>query len=529
MTPPPIIQITNLTKSFNGRRVLCDINLTIHQGERVVIIGLSGSGKSLLLKHMIGLLQPDQGMVKILGHDWTSLTEDERLERRRLFGMVFQDATLFDDLTIAENVALPLELRQTRDVTLEQIQQHTMQFLAEVGLDDDPLRTPVELSGGMQKRVGIARALAITPQILLYDEPTAGLDHSTAEQISQIMYALPQQHPPLTSVTVTHDYACAALIADRLLYLDKQTGTLRELTADMQRLRKAPENEGHQREIVRIWLEQFFTEQPSQPIATVPIFSPFSVVKNLGQGTLTFVSTIGELLHLFFSMGTPLRHSDLIDRLWTLGVHSFPMILAAGFFIGMIGMMQLNLGVGELRGMVPVPLPALLSAALLNVLCPLFVGILLAGRVGSQISAEIGTKTLLKQIDALESFAIAPKRFLLAPIVIALTCATPLMTLLATFSGMMGAYAIWRVFGESPGAYWATAFRLVTFADLLYVLAKSALIGNVIGLVSYQQGVSPKQSSTDVARATTRAVVMASVVIVIIDFVVSAVYTRWIG
>lgn len=180
----------------------------------------------------------ETGTVEIDGLDWELLNTENRQRLRRMFGMVFQDAALFDSLTIGENIALPMEIRKDIPLSTHAIQQKISSLLSDVGLAGDSQRRTMELSGGMQKRAGIARALAVNPDILLYDEPTAGLDGSTAERISRLMHQVNQNHPEVTSVTVTHDYLCAALVADRILFLDKQTGKLQEFTSEIEKIKE---------------------------------------------------------------------------------------------------------------------------------------------------------------------------------------------------------------------------------------------------------------------------------------------------
>ena len=211
-----MIVIEKLEKSFNEQRVLTGLDLTIQDGESLVVIGRSGCGKSVLLKHVIGLMQPDSGHIYIDGKDVPAMSEKELNELRKGFGMVFQGAALFDSLTVAENVALPLREHTTlsdREI-LERVREK-LRLVELVGVEN--LR-PASLSGGMKKRVGLARAMAMDPKFILYDEPTTGLDPIMAGAINDLIRSL-QQRLSITSVAVTHDMTSAYRIGDRIAML----------------------------------------------------------------------------------------------------------------------------------------------------------------------------------------------------------------------------------------------------------------------------------------------------------------------
>ena len=216
----PFIQIQDLHKAFNGQPVLNGISLNISTGESITVIGQSGCGKSVLLKHIIRLLEPDQGQVVFDGADLADLDNRSLTAVRQRVGMLFQSAALFDSMTVAENVGLGL--RESRQHTNDRIDQIVIEKLKMVGLADDGDKHPSELSGGMRKRVGLARAIANDPEVLLYDEPTTGLDPITADMINDMIVNL-NKMLKVTSISVTHDMTSAYKIADRIimLYLGK--------------------------------------------------------------------------------------------------------------------------------------------------------------------------------------------------------------------------------------------------------------------------------------------------------------------
>jgi phospholipid/cholesterol/gamma-HCH transport system ATP-binding protein len=225
-----MIEVVDLYKSFGPKQVLRGVNLFIDKGESMVVIGGSGSGKSVLIKNIIGLLRPDSGNVLVDGRDITGLNEKGLYEVRKKFGMLFQSAALFDSLSVWENVAF--FLMRERGMKEKEAKEVAVDKLKMVGLAGVENLMPSELSGGMKKRVGLARAIAYEPEILLYDEPTTGLDPIMADAINDLIVEL-RERLSVTSVTITHDMHSAYKIADRMamLYLGEiiETGSPDEI------------------------------------------------------------------------------------------------------------------------------------------------------------------------------------------------------------------------------------------------------------------------------------------------------------
>jgi phospholipid/cholesterol/gamma-HCH transport system ATP-binding protein len=228
----PAVVLAGLHKSYGAQRVLNGVDLTVGSGETLVVLGRSGTGKSVLLKLIIGLQKPDSGSIHIHGQEITSSTLEAVNEIRKTMGFLFQHAALYDSLTVAENVAFPL--RRNGNMSPSVRGDRVRGLLASVGMEDQLQKMPSDLSGGMQKRVGLARALALDPGILLLDEPTAGLDPITSREIDELILKL-QEERDVASIVVTHDLYSAKLIADRIVLLHQGNAVIEGTFAELER------------------------------------------------------------------------------------------------------------------------------------------------------------------------------------------------------------------------------------------------------------------------------------------------------
>lgn len=231
-----MIEIQNLKKSFGDLLVWENVSLTIEEGETVAIIGRSGCGKSVLLKHINALLKPDMGKVLIDGKNIFELDYVDQRKMRQKFGVLFQGSALFDSINTFENIAFPLRYFTTQ--TEEQIHENVMNSLKHVNLEEAAYKETSELSGGMRKRVGLARAIVLEPEYIMYDEPTSGLDPKTAEEINELINSM-SDTLDITSIVVTHDMNSVLKVADKVAFLDQQklswSGAVEEMSTSNHR------------------------------------------------------------------------------------------------------------------------------------------------------------------------------------------------------------------------------------------------------------------------------------------------------
>ncbi|PWT76657.1 MAG: ABC transporter ATP-binding protein [Bacteroidetes bacterium] len=226
-----IVKISSLKKSFDSITVLNDINLNISEGENLVVLGKSGAGKSTLIRCLIGLIKPDEGEICIFGKKMSEISYEELNELRLKMGFLFQNSALYDSMSVRQNLAFPLR-RHKKEYSKDQVDLMVEDMLEHVGLKGAIDKMPAELSGGMSKRIGLARTLMLNPAIMLYDEPTGGLDTVTAKEIIQLILDL-QKRKKISSLIITHDLACARMTADRIVMIKEGSivaeGTYEEL------------------------------------------------------------------------------------------------------------------------------------------------------------------------------------------------------------------------------------------------------------------------------------------------------------
>jgi phospholipid/cholesterol/gamma-HCH transport system ATP-binding protein len=215
--PEQVIEINNLRKGFGTEDVLVDVSLKLYNGENLVVLGKSGSGKSVLIKCIVRLLDPDGGTIKVLGEDVSALDHNGLGELRKKIGFLFQNGALYDSMTVRQNLEFPLR-RIKKDLGQKEINEKVKEVLENVGLSDALNKMPSQLSGGMRKRISLARTLVVDPRIMLYDEPTTGLDPVTSDEISTLINEVQKKYKT-SSIIITHDIECARTTANRIIML----------------------------------------------------------------------------------------------------------------------------------------------------------------------------------------------------------------------------------------------------------------------------------------------------------------------
>jgi len=512
-----VIHLENLHKALSGRPILESTGLEVQSGETLVIIGPSGSGKTVLLHLLLGLWEPDQGRRLVEGRDWAGMTDEARRAWWARCGVVFQGSALFDWLTVRENVAFPLRSGATPAGATE-IRTGAEELLRQVGVPESAWDAPpAELSGGMQRRVALARALVAEPEVVFYDEPTSGLDAVTAEQIGDLLQRFHRERAA-TSVLITHDYHLAARLADRVLFLNPAARRL-ELAFTREELvaRREVGPEEAEESLRRFLAER--SAEASPPTAAVRPSPRWS--DRLREG----IERLGEWVLLLGQIRWPQPLGRLWQRLGGLGLASLPLVGVSAFLVGLVLTLQARPGL-EVSGLED-QIPGLLTKTLVREIAPLLTALLLAGRVGSSLSAEIGALQTTKQLDALRVLGLDLRRFLFAPLVWAALLATPLLILAADGLGLLGGYLIFTevVHGSHSGFLHGLRTALDAL-DLFATLSKGWAFGLVLSVVSYHSGVAPKKSAEEIGRATTQAVVTSSFLMILLDFLLTALFYR---
>ncbi|MBF0695557.1 MAG: ATP-binding cassette domain-containing protein [Flavobacterium sp.] len=229
-----VIDIQGLKKQFGTKEILKGLDLKLHKGENLVVLGKSGTGKSVLIKCIVRLLDPDEGSINVLGEDMTNLDANKLNEVRQKIGFLFQSGALYDSMTVRENLEFPLR-RIRKGIKNSEVEAKVKEVLENVGLPDAINKMPSELSGGMRKRISLARTVIVDPQIILYDEPTTGLDPITSDEISLLINEIQEKYKT-SSIIITHDIECARTVADRVVMLNEgqlyKEGTIAEFEND---------------------------------------------------------------------------------------------------------------------------------------------------------------------------------------------------------------------------------------------------------------------------------------------------------
>ncbi len=481
MTAPAgsaVVELRAVHKGFGGRPILSGVDLALPAGRVVVVVGPSGGGKSVLLDLILGLLPPDQGAVV----------------RPATVGMVFQDGALFDDRTVAENLAFPARRRPRAE------REASVQAAATaVGLAPGHLAArPSQLSGGLRKRAAIARALVQAPPVLLYDEPTAGLDGAASARVAEAILSARDVGAGQAVLVVTHDYPLVARVADEVLYLDPTAHRLVPLLTADALAAFGPRAEAWP--AVRDHLEAFFAAE--DPPASEPGTQRMGVGARLRGLAREGWAAARALTHLRWP-----THRALARQAWALGITSAPAVAVSGLVLGLVTALQIGLALDASFGDLD-PLPALLGVVLCHHVGPLYTGLFLAGRVGARVASEVGVKTYLRQADALLTFGARPEAEWLAPAWITAGLAFPVLALLLEAMGLLGGYLGYvAVLGQNTAGFGHTVLDGVAAGPVLLGLLRASATGLCVVTLAFNAGRGARRGSDAVGRATTRAVV----------------------
>ncbi len=468
----PRVGLAGVSKGFGGRLILDRVDLALAGGEIVVVVGPSGGGKSVLLDLLLGLLKPDAGTVS----------------RPPDVGMVFQDGALFDDRTTRENLEFP-----ARNLPAAARLARVEMAAEAVGLAPGHLAArPTQLSGGLRKRAAIARALVQAPSVVLYDEPTAGLDAASSTKVARAVCAARDAIEGQAALIVTHDYAFAARVADRILYLDP---TLHRLVPLM-----GPEQLQAEIGEIRDQLEAHFAAEDPPP--SEPGTGSAGLIRQLMQAVANLVVGMWTI-----SKVRAPRLGPLLKRIWDVGITSAPSIAISGLVLGLVTALQIGQALDTSLGDLD-PLPELLGVVLAHHVGPLYTGLFMAGRVGARVASEVGIKTYLRQADALETFGTSAERVWLSPLFFAAALSFPVMALLLEAAGLVGGFAGYvGLPAENTAGYTHTVLSGIELGPFLIGLARACVTGVVVVTVAYNAGRGARRGSDAVGRATTRAVV----------------------
>jgi len=496
---PPAVEIRGLVRKFGQRTVLDQLDLIVAPGETVVVIGLSGSGKSVLFDHLLGFYKAQRGTVRLFGR------EPDPDDPPPGIGVVFQGSALLDELTVAGNI----ELAAGRRVDCASL-------LAQVDLDGGSAgKYPHELSGGMGRRVAVARALAVEPRLILLDEPTTGLDARSTLAVAGVLAALKERRPDSAMLVITHDYAFAARIADRVLFMEN--GRLEELLArdDL----GAGADAGEWRETARRRMEQRFAAKAQGRSDADGGRSSATWRGAFAEPLAEGLALIAELPVLAARARLPWRRGLTAFRFGDMVLSAMPMIAASGVFAGLMMLVQIH-DVLAGNGMEQA-LPVVLAGSFLREVGPLLGGVLLAARNTSGLTAEIGGKVLGRQIDALRIMRVPPEAWLLGPMLIASVLGQILLTWLMILSALLLSIPFLTLLNVARSRTVSAYAEALTVANILEPTVKAALFGLLIVLMAWRMGTGRKSGSGDLGRDTTAAVVWTCLGVVALDFVVS--------
>ncbi|MCX7015900.1 MAG: ABC transporter permease [Candidatus Sumerlaeota bacterium] len=510
-SPPPVFSLQNVSKRFGGQIVLREVSLEVPRGQRVVILGKSGSGKTVLLRILLGFLRPDDGKARVFGEVPPFSPYRQAPFAAGRLGVLFQNDALFEDQTVAGNLALAVRSRwSATQMDGAEVVRRSAVLIGKVGMPWTEIadRKPSELSGGMRKRVALARALACEPQAALIDEPTSGLDAETAGRIVDLL-AQTLRGDSVTAVIITHDRQCARRLADRAYRLDDRTGRLEEV--DLARLDEVAGLDDD----LPPGAEPTFAPRAATAFRLDPVGALGSFFEALGR----CAASIGRAL-------SPPPRDEFLRRLRVMALGSVPLVAAVFFMMGMSVYVQIHLALAPLGQYTRLP-QVMMEAGLK--LTPAVIGLIMTGKVGSAICAEMALLRQTEQFEAMRVLGLEPERRLLGPWLWSSLAAFPLLTLFAEAVAGCGALFLLTAMGaghEITATYfWRESFDSLNVGRLAAGLVKGALFGAAITLTAYFFGAREQHGASSVGRSITAALVVSFILIMAGDFLVNVATT----
>lgn len=576
------VEVEGLTKSFGAQNIWSDVTLTLPPGEITALLGPSGTGKSVFLKSLMGLIRPEAGVCQVNGVDMVRAKESQRLELRKRFGVLFQDGALFGSMSVYDNVAFPL--RSHTHKTEREIRQIVSDKLDLVGLLGQEHKLPGEMSGGMRKRAGLARSLVTDPEIILCDEPDSGLDPVRTANLAQLLLDV-NAATDATMLVVTHNIELARTLPDNLgmLYrrrlvmfgpreeflltdhpvvsqfmsgdpvgpigmseevdhsvnedLDGPEGGFpgggvatiragaraievlpRQLVPAGGMVRAATERHSHR---VRSGTAPLYVDDEEADRAPV-VPRPDPVSRALGQVGNLFALALDTVRATF---RRPFAAREVLEQFWFVtNVSWIPAMLVAipfGAVIALqLGSLTVQVGAQSFTGAASV-------LAVVQQAAPIVTTLVIAGAGGAAICADLGARTIREEIDALKVIGVDPVQRLVVPRVIACVAAAILLNGLVSVVGVLGGYFFNVIVqGGTPGAYLASFTALAQISDLMVSELKAAIFGFLAGVVAAYRGLNTRPGPKGVGDSVNQSVVVTFLLLFFVNFVITTLYLQ---
>ncbi|AJR18168.1 ABC transporter permease [Pimelobacter simplex] len=580
------VEVTGLTKSFGSQNIWSDVTLTLPPGEITALLGPSGTGKSVFLKSLMGLLRPEAGVCLVNGVDMVTAKESHRLELRKKFGVLFQDGALFGSMSVYDNVAFPLRAHTRKGES--EVREITMQKLDMVGLLGQEHKLPGEISGGMRKRAGLARSLVTDPEIILCDEPDSGLDPVRTANLAQLLLDVNAQ-TDATMLVVTHNIELARTLPDNLgmLYrrqlvmygpreqflltdhpvvsqfmagdpvgpigmseevdhssnapllddygypVDGGSGAPSMVRAGARAIevlprqllpasgRPRPATERHARRVASGDASLYVAddEEADRPPA---LTRPDPLARALDQTGAFFALGLDTIRATF---RRPFAARELLDQFWFVtSVSWIPAMLIAipfGAVIALqLGTLTVQVGAQSFTGAASV-------LAVVQQAAPIVTTLVIAGAGGAAICADLGSRTIRDEIDAMRVIGIDPVQRLVVPRVLACVLAAVLLNGLVSVVGVLGGYFFNVVVqGGTPGAYLASFTALAQIPDLVVGEIKAVIFGFLAGVVASYRGLNTRPGPKGVGESVNQSVVVTFLLLFFVNFVVTTLYLQ---